>query len=213
MKQELSDQELKQIYTLTPDEITLVKRKPEKTRAYFLALYKFYKHYNKFPKDINSISELPLKYIAKQISIKKFNIDNLSDRTKRHILSEIRNVLDIKALTSQTTNNLKNWLISEILPTDHKNDFIKESILKYLASNNIESLSDSEIKKIIKSSLSDFQQKIFKETSFKLNPEFSLSIENWINNYNQPQGLVSLGDIRGISLIRVKRYGLRKFST
>ena len=196
MKKELSDKELKQIYTLTIDEVELVKRRPKKTRVYFLILYKFYQQYRRFP-DTTNISKQVLRYISAQLKIKFIDDNNVAVRTRKRILSEIRQMFDFKTVTSKTIDDLKHYLISEVLPVNHKTDFVKENISRYLAVNNLESLSDAEIKKIIKSSIFAFEQKLFKETAYKLDHDFSCSIDSWIkNNDNPPEGFVALNEIK-----------------
>ncbi|WP_454060729.1 DUF4158 domain-containing protein [Elizabethkingia ursingii] len=113
MKKIWNDEELGQHWSLTYEELELLKTKPEKNHLAFCMQLKYYQYYGAFPENEKELSEITVQYISEQLEI---DIDTLfyydwENRTARRHKQEILIFLKIRKIDSKDRINIINWLI------------------------------------------------------------------------------------------------------
>lgn len=67
MKKIWNDEELGQHWSLTYEELELLKTKPEKNHLAFCMQLKYYQYYGAFPENEKELSEITVQYISEQL--------------------------------------------------------------------------------------------------------------------------------------------------
>ncbi len=131
MKDSWNVEELKDCYSFSPEELRVVLSKYEDTRIGFAVLFLFFKNENRFPKEKNEIPQVIVDYIAEQIDLPKelfLDYDWLGITIKRH-REEIRRLFGFKEVNLKDLEELKNWLLKDIVPENNDYEYARENPL------------------------------------------------------------------------------------
>jgi len=116
MKHFWDGKELADHWSLSFEELELLKTKPSRSHLPFSAQLKYYRYSGSFPKSFSDIPEIPLQYLMGQLEADQIDEYEWDGRTaKRHKL-EILEYLGIKKSKKTDRTKYKEWLISELIP-------------------------------------------------------------------------------------------------
>lgn len=165
MKQKWLDFELKEAFTLTDEEQILSRGKSKNYQVLFLTVYKACKKQRTIPKEVPRFSSNVTQFIADQLGVDHPTIETIPSRSQRHILQEIRGKLRFGKLNPRDKEDLKRFLIKEVLPNNHHPEFIKDRLRKHLKKNHLALLSREEEKEILQSAHYLFEKEFFSRFS------------------------------------------------
>ncbi len=178
MKQDWTDEELVEYWTLDQTEISLLANKTGATRLGFAFLLKFFQLESRFP---NSPEEAPapaIAYLGKQLTIPArlfFKYDWQSRSIKYH-RAQIREHFGFREVTAADTNAAAHWLIDKVLPYTISSEAQYEGILQYFRESKIEPPSNKRLKRLLRSAQSRFEENLTKHIYEQLSPETILQI-------------------------------------
>lgn len=168
MKRQWSLEELIEHFILLPQEHTLlpttIANSAPHNRLGFAVLLKFFQMEARFPRHVGEIPDGVVTFIARQI---KLSADELSNykwkgRTIKKHREQIRQYLGFRSITQQDKQNLNDWLVSEVLPSCHPVEALREHVMQWLRQHRIEPPSAKELTRLI-SSASRMHQQVFCE--------------------------------------------------
>ncbi|QQM26557.1 Tn3 family transposase [Elizabethkingia sp. M8] len=188
MKKIWNDEELGQHWSLTYEELELLKTKPEKNHLAFCMQLKYYQYYGAFPENKKELSEITVQYISEQLEI---DIDTLfyydwENRTARRHKQEILIFLKIRKLDSKDRINIINWLITEIFPKGILVSEAFEYAIEWLLQNKIQSPAVYQLERMIASAYSKFRTTLFENISKSLSNNSKAIIDYCIEDENSP---------------------------
>jgi TnpA family transposase len=209
LKKTFSHDELVNNFSLSIQELRLLKNKTGATRLGFAVMLKVFQNELKFP---NSKSEVPktiVKFISKQVDVNferfsEYNWD-IDNRTINHHRKQIRKFFDYKEISANDYKDLKEWLYKYILPYEHKfNYIIKESNQRF-RDLKIELPSQIHLERVVSSAINTFEEELFKNT-FKKIPNLTLkkidrfidSMTNESNEHDSKYGEINLTLIKSM---------------
>jgi len=165
MKQIWYEEELAQYWSLTYEEIELLKTKPQKHYLAFCVQLKYYQYYGVFPKDEKELAYSSLQYLSEQLDIDHTSIPpyDWENRTARRHRQEILTFLNIMKLDSKGRINLMGYLTNDIFPKGILVTEAFEYVLEWLHQNKIQSPAIAQLERIIATSHSKFRESLFRK--------------------------------------------------
>ena len=120
VKPHWEEEELIENWTLVPQELKLVRNKLGGNQIGFALLLKHFQLFARFPDSQSSIPQTIISYIAHQINVSESlysNYDWQGRSAKGHRV-EIRRLFYFRVATVADSEQMAEWLVQEILPTD-----------------------------------------------------------------------------------------------
>jgi hypothetical protein len=136
MKQVWTSDELGEHWTMTFDELNLLKGKSVSGQIGFCAQLKHYQLYAGFPQSLRCLPEDVREYLAHQVNIhlntlKQYDWNGRSGRRHRQ---EILEYLNVQPFDDPSEAAFNKWLLKTILPHEpdksHLNDLVVEWFLR-----------------------------------------------------------------------------------
>ncbi|CAA7197404.1 hypothetical protein CHRY9293_03463 [Chryseobacterium potabilaquae] len=186
MSQIWNEEELGQYWSVTFEELELLKTKPQKHHLVFCMKLKYYQYYGVFPGNEKELSDIPLQYISEQLDVSNnIFLYEWESRTARRHRQEILTFLNIRKLDSKDRIELINWLIEEIFPKGISSTEAFNHILDWLYQNKIQRLTVFQVEKIIITSYSRFREVLFGEISKGVCKESKTLIDYCLEDKNE----------------------------
>ena len=140
MKRQWNETELADSWSLTHDEFELLNNRRKAGRLGFAALMKFFQIEGRFPGTKNDIPRTALQYLAEQLNVSTNTFDDysLKGRSAKRDRGSIRTRLGFRPVTVEDSKTLVEWLRTEVLPRDHKQEHIREAALEWCRRQKIE---------------------------------------------------------------------------
>ncbi|WP_439331982.1 DUF4158 domain-containing protein [Pseudoalteromonas caenipelagi] len=132
MKQFWDAHELSEHWSLTFDELELLKTKPARSRLAFCLQLKYYQYTGTFPKSLTDLPDSPLHHLVDQLGteIKDIKEYDWNGRTGRRHREEILVFLGVAKLTEETRHELVLWLCNSVYANGLKRKSIHTNGLK-----------------------------------------------------------------------------------
>lgn len=202
MKQNWNYTELVENFTVYDNERRLLGNKTGKNRVGFLVLLKFFQHESKFPSYKYEIPKVIIDFIANQIDIdsKLYDEYEFSNRNYEYHRSQIRLFLGFNEFTNNSFDEIKNWLITDILIHEHKIPYLKNKIYEKLKELKVEFPTNERINRLISSAIRIYEESFFENTFTNLSKNSCNKLDNLLNinseisiqNLKESTGNVSL---------------------
>lgn len=140
MKLHWEEQELAERWSLRHDELELLQNRIERSRLGFAVSLKFFQVEGRFPSERKEVPTLALDYLASQLGVSPdtFAEYDLSGRSCEWDRAQIRSLLGFRRVTVDDSKELADWLCREVLPVDHKAEYLREAALDWCRRNRIE---------------------------------------------------------------------------
>lgn len=165
-----SREELLEHWTLLPRELALLTQKKKPNRLGFAIILKFYQYEGQFPSNKREIPHQVIGYVADQLKVdpQQFDGYDFEGRTIKVHRVAIRDFLGFHEATLSEQKSLKTWLEKQVLAYDLKTDSLIIAAKTHLRSLSIEPPTAEQLEKLVRSTIHQFEEKLFKSLSQKL---------------------------------------------
>lgn len=163
MKRRWTQEELIELFTLDSKELGYLKGMVNHNRLGFAVLLKVFQHEGRFPRSKSSVPKEVIEHLAKQLKTPplSFQQSYWQERTiKRHRV-KIRNLLGFRQYSQADLEKIIKWLCKVVLPDNQKEEFLQETLSKYLLDNRIEPPSQSQIERLIHAAQKIYENHLF----------------------------------------------------
>lgn len=182
MKQIWDTEELSKYWSLSYEELQLLKTKPYNSHLAFCMQLKYYEYYGIFPKSKKEFADIPLQYISEQLGLENRKDIVLSyydweDRTARRHHQEILDFLGIRKLLENDKREIQDWLCKSVFPNGNTINDSLEYIYDWLHQNKIDRPAEKELIRDLSSTYSNFENLLFENISTELPDETKAIID------------------------------------
>ncbi len=166
MKRHWDEHELAERWSLTHDELELLRNRTERSRLGCAVLFKFFQIEGRFPSECKEVPAVALDYVAAQVEASRdvFLEYDLTGRSCERDRAQIRSILGFRPVTVDDSEELAAWLSREVLPVDHKAEHLLEAALDWCRGKRIEPPTLSRLDRILRSALSAYENEFFAAT-------------------------------------------------
>src|SRR5258707_4005844 len=140
------------------------------TRLGFAVLLKFFQRQARFPTYKNDVPGVVITFVATQVGVapEAYLQYDWQGRTIKDHRAEIRKLFDFRESTVADGEQLKQWLITEVLPLEHQEDVLREEAYSWFRRNHLEAPTPSRLRRQIRSALRAFEQQFYDRTLSRL---------------------------------------------
>ena len=169
MKKYWTQIELIENWTLSKTEIEICNAK-DAVGFYGLSL-KYYDLYGSFLEEGEELSNLVVRYVAKQLKVKKESILNPSctERSIRQYKKEIREYYGFSRLSAGSKAEVSHYIKENLLPQGLGKKRIIKEVCNFFYDNKIERLRGAELTRFINSECNKYEQELVLSVNKKLN--------------------------------------------
>jgi len=143
MKPNWSTDEIIEYFTLLPNERQFLGRKESHNRLGKALQLKFFQYAGKFPEGASEIPDLIITYMVQQLDLLETTIDDydwMGRRSSEH-RKDIRELMGFRPCTLADQSELRDWLLNEIIPGEHRPIYLTELVYSQLKKHRIEPCS------------------------------------------------------------------------
>jgi hypothetical protein len=176
-------EELIENWTLLPTELELLENKVGGNKIGFALLLKHFQLFTRFPDNNLSIPQVVISFVASQINLSKdyYSDFNEQGRSARVYRAEIRRLFDFRIATVQDSEQMIDWLISEILPNERRLEAITEIVTRRWRELQLESPTTQRVERSIKSAIAKHEANFCSQTLSLLTPKAISQIDAYPN--------------------------------
>src|SRR5262249_13148919 len=85
-------------------------------------------------------------------------------RTIKDHRAEVRKLLDFRESTIADAEQMKQWLIAEVLPQEHQNERLREETYAWFRREHLEAPTPDRLTRLIRSAAHSFEQQLYEPT-------------------------------------------------
>lgn len=184
MKQNWTIDEIIEHFTLLEDEYEFVEGIASHNQLGKALLLKFFQYELCFPEDRSEIPSQAVEYIAQQLDLSPgiFEEYKWRGRSIKDHRADIRELMGFRPCTLADQSELRDWLLNEIIPGEHRSDYLTELVYSQLRQHHIEPPSRGRVNRLITSALYRYEKRLFAHTFERLSPETKIRLRNLIQN-------------------------------
>ena len=166
-------EELIEHWTLLPQELELVRNKIGGNQIGFALLLKYFQLFAKFPDNNSSIPKVIISYIASQLNLTEsaYSDYDSKGRSARVYRAEIRGLFNFRVATVTDSEQMSDWLIKEILPSEQKFEAITEIVSQRFRELQLESPTNLQVERLIRSAIHQYETLFCQKTLSRLTSE------------------------------------------
>ncbi|MFV0468511.1 MAG: DUF4158 domain-containing protein, partial [Dysgonomonas sp.] len=197
MKQIWDAEELGRHWSLSYEELQLLKTKPYKNHVAFCMQLKHYQYYGIFPESKNDLTGVALQYILEQLGFGNKKDNTLSyydweDRTARRHRQEILDFLGIRKFLESDQKEIQDWLCQTIFPKGFSTSEALEYVYEWLHHNKIDRPAEKELIRDLNSVYFQFENSLFENISNELPDETKDIIDYCLEDKTESMNFASL---------------------
>lgn len=187
MKRQWEPEELIEHFILLPHEQEIPPRDTTNAMAHnqlgFAVLLKFFQFESRFPRHPGEVPKIVIDYIAQQLqlSYEDYRQYDWSGRVIKRHRRWIRDFLGFHQITRQDKQDLKGWLVEQVLPLGLRFEFIREQVSQRLRQLKIEPPASKELDRLINSALRAHEQAFCQMIATQLPPEVCTKMDALLN--------------------------------
>ena len=168
MKQHWLPYELKELWSLSPEEQVLLAGRSASNRLGFAILLKFFQITGQFPKGRMDVPRQAVAHLANELgtSVSDFDDYSFSDRLLKFHRADIR-VSGFRAPTNEDPTMAQQWLTKEAL-TERSTAHLRESVRQWYVDHRIEQPTPARATRIINAAVRAAETACFEEISSRL---------------------------------------------
>lgn len=120
-------------WLLLPEEERLLANRTAHGRLGFAVLLKFFQAKGRFPEYQAEVSREAITFLAKQLTLPIdawYDLDWEGRTIKRH-RAEIREWCGFREITLADMEAFKRWLVDEVISQEHRDDRLRDALLKH----------------------------------------------------------------------------------
>lgn len=170
MKEQWKIEEVIEEFTLLPPEIEWLGENEKHNHLGKAILLKFFQYEGRFPEGELEIPSIVVEHIANQLGLEREELARYQwqGRRSREHRREIRSLYGFHRATVTDQEELRSWIVEEILPHEHRPTYLEEKLKDRLRERHIEPPAQGQIERIINSALHRHAQTFFTEAAAKL---------------------------------------------
>lgn len=184
MKRDWSTDEIVEHFMLLPSEHQFLGVKDQHNRLGKALLLKYFQYESRFPESAEDIPRGVIAYIAQQLEVSETLInqyDWTGRRSSEH-RKDIRELLGFHPATVVDQDELRDWLIGEILPNEYRPLYLEDVVYGRLQELHIEAPSRKQVKRLVTSSINQYEQAFFTRTREQLSADVRAQLRYLIND-------------------------------
>ena len=136
-------------------------------------LLKFFQQNYRFPEDLREIPDVAIEYVAQQLNlppqvIKQYEWGGTRMREHRTV---IRDLMEFHPATLVDQENLRIWLMSDVLPHEFRPDHMEQLVYQRLRREQIEPPSQKQVTRLITSATTSYEAAFFTQTYGRLSSD------------------------------------------
>jgi TnpA family transposase len=187
MKQQWAPQELIDHWTLTQEEITVIKgiSQTAYNQLGCAVLLKYFQNEGKFPQRKQDIPPIVIEHISRQLHIASNTLASyhLKGRSIRRHKLRIRQRLQFRAGTVVDAKNVLTWLLThDQLLEEHNYYRLKEIVYERYRERKIQPPQPKRIERIIRSAVRTADERLYKKVLERLIPSMQDKLEALLSN-------------------------------
>jgi TnpA family transposase len=173
VKRYWTEEELAECWSLTTAELEILPDRGDHNRLSFAVLLKFVEIEGRFPGSPREVPAAALSYLASQLHIPPtaFARYDWTGRTCKRHRASIRALLGFRPFSLRDAKPLRDWLCSDVVPSEHNPQHLHEMALTWCRERRIEPPSNPRIERIVRSALRTHESQFFEATYRQLPPE------------------------------------------
>jgi TnpA family transposase len=174
MKRQWENEELIEHWMLSAWDLAQLGNKTGATRLGFAVLLKFFQRAGRFPAFKNEVPGVVISFVANQVGVAPeayLQYDWLGRTIKDH-RADIRKLLDFRESTVADAEQMKHWLMAEVLPQEHQDERLREEAYAWFRRMHLEAPTPDRLTRLIRSAAHSFEQQLYDTTLARL-PELT----------------------------------------
>jgi hypothetical protein len=170
MKRQWENEELVEHWMLSAWDLAQLGNKTGATRLGFAVLLKFLQQEGRFPVFKNDIPGAVISFVAPQVGVapEAYLQYDWQGRPIKDHRAEIRTLLGFRESTVADAEQMKQWLIAEILPQEHQEERLREEAAAWFRHLHLETPTADRFTRVIRSAMHTFEQQFYDETLVRL---------------------------------------------
>jgi TnpA family transposase len=181
MKQIWDSNELSDHWSLSFEDLELLKSKPSRSHLPFSIQLKYYQYSGVFPKLYSDIPEIPLHYLMGQLDIVSNEDYDWKGRTgKRHRL-EILSYLGVRKSKPEDREKYKEWLIQELIPKINNVKELSARSEEWFLHNKLVLPTELMLERLIRTAINAHEERSFESITNALSGECIEEIDAFLS--------------------------------
>lgn len=182
MNQHWDVDDIIQHFTLLPEEVSFIGINDPHNQLGKALLLKFFQHEVRFPESEEDLSPEIIEYVAQQLSLSPTAIQEYQwdGRTIKEHRRQIREWLGFHPATLVDQRTLQNWLMSEVLPHEHRPAYLTQLAYQHLRRLQIEPPTQGRMERLVISAVYQYEQTFFETTAARLSKETKEKLQRLI---------------------------------
>jgi len=184
MKQDWTTDEIIEYFTLLEGEQELVRDKTAHNKLGKALLLKFFQYEAGFPENRSEIPPQAVDYVAQQLGLSPSVFQAYKWYGPEHQRSPqgFREFCGFRPATLLDQDELREWLLSEILPGEHRGVYLEDLAYDRLRKSHIEPPSQKQVKRLVTSVIHSYAQSFFAQTTKRLSAEVKARLRDLIHH-------------------------------
>ena len=198
MKQDWTQDELIEHWTLAPGELVLLMNKSGTGRLGFAALLKFFQLEGRFAASPGEIAEPAVEYLARQVKVASLSWADYDwqGRTIKYHRAEIRALLGFREVTSEDSEAAMAWLREHVLTRERNPERIREVALGRFRELRLEPPTAEQLGRLLSSALRTFEEQFSRDLLERLSPKTKRLLDALLESTGAESTRVPLHDLR-----------------
>jgi len=170
MKRQWENEELIEHWMLSAWDLAQLGNKTGATRLGFAVLLKFFQRAGRFPAFKNEVPSVVIAFVATQVGVptEAYLQYDWQGRTIKDHRAEIRKLLEFRESTVADAEQMKQWLMAEVLPQEHQDERLREEAYAWFRREHLEAPTPDRLTRLIRSAAHNFEQQLYEATLARL---------------------------------------------
>ncbi len=170
MKRQWENEELIEHWMLNAWDLAQLGNKTGATRLGFAVLLKFFQRAGRFPAFKNEVPGVVITFVATQVGVEAsaYLQYDWQGRTIKDHRAEVRKLLDFRESTLADAEQMKQWLVAEVLPQEHQDERLREEAYAWFRREHLEAPTPDRLTRLIRSAAHSFEQQLYEATLARL---------------------------------------------
>lgn len=179
MKRQWEQEELFEQWTINGWELAQLGNKSGATRLGFVLLLKYFQQEWRFPAMKNDIPFSVVTYVAHQLNIDEalYLRYDWHRRTISDHRATIRSLFGFREHTNEDIEDMKNWLIQDVLPHEYQEEVLREEAYEWFRRRKIEPPTSGRLLRANRSAANTFEQILYTRTFARLSQETQTALD------------------------------------
>ncbi len=170
-------------YTLLPPEVDFLVRRRKGNRLAQALLLKYFQENSRFPEKLENIPPEAINWVAEQLAESPALINQFDwyGRTGMRFRMLIRDWLGFQPTTVKNQADLRNWLVENVLPKEHRLLHLEKIAYQHLKEQKLEPSTEGRMRRLTLSAIHQYEQRFFAETSAKISVDTQAKLKQLVH--------------------------------